>query len=95
MKINTKTVHAVDAFDFEVFVQEKFGVEFSFQTDVEAVNDTDHEFYVNGEVDKWDQEKVDRILAGGYAGYGTNALLNYMAKAGMIPKGNYLISLNY
>ncbi len=95
LKMRTKTMHTVSASDLEDFIQDRFGIEFSFQADQEAGNDTDHEFMVDGQVDEYCQANVDKILAGGYDCYVTRDFLNYMARAGMIPTGDYLITLSY
>lgn len=95
MRIETKTVHEVDAFEFERFVRATYGIEFSFQADQECGNDTQHTFNVAGEVDEWEQDEIDQLLNGGYPTYVTGALLNYMARSSLIPLGVYLIRLAY
>lgn len=92
MKIETVTVHKVDAWDVESFVQDTYGVQISIAAAEEAADDQVFEFNVNGEVDEWDQEKVDNILAGGWENFSTSAILNYMAKGSLIPTGTYLVT---
>lgn len=93
LAMNTVTVYEVDAYKFEEFVAEHGGESFSFQADEECADDTDHKYEIDGEVDEWDQEKVDNTLSGGYDSYVTRSLLNYFAKQGLIPTGSYLIRL--
>lgn len=89
LKLNTKTVHDVEGWDFEEFVAAHGGKQYSFQADQEIGDDATVEFHVTGEVDN--QEGVDKTLAGEHDWYVTGDLLNHFAAEGLIPTGDYMI----
>lgn len=41
------------------------------------------------------QKYIDALKAGKPLGYGTNAILGYLFKQGVIPEGTYVITVNY
>lgn len=92
LNIKTKTVHTIYGHNLDAFIQETYGVGYSTAAANEAADDQTFEFSVVGEVDEWEQQDVDSILAGGWENFSTGAMLNYMAKSGLIPTGDYLVT---
>lgn len=98
MKIETKTVHKVDAFDLENLVIETYSLApdaYSFQADEECANDTSHEYQVTGEVDEYEAADIESLKAGEFPTFVTGAVLNDLARIGLIPTGDYVVSLSY
>lgn len=95
LKMQTKTIHYVLDSDLDNFVKEKFGWGFTFAADVESANDTAHEFTVDGQLDEYDGNKIALSAAGEPQNYMAGAILNYLAKFGHIPKGDYVIRVSW
>lgn len=99
MKIETKTYFVVDYNDLDEaiskeydFKQDEHGFAFESIAAEEWNNYSNYIINVDGENDKWNQEKVDKRedTSGSVRAY-----LNDMAKKGLIPKGQYLIRVSW
>ena len=94
MKVKKVEFFVVDYGDFESFVKEIYGKDFCFVSQEEANNDSEYEFDVDGDVDKWSGEQVEKFKAGDIGTYGLpRALLNDMCKNGHIEPGAYLVKV--
>lgn len=95
MKINTTTVHKVDYYNFEKFVEETYGRNPEVIASLECSNDSSHEFLVAGEVYSWQQEYFDKWLSGDRFTINPGVLLNYMARSELIPMGHYILWVSW
>lgn len=83
--------------EFEALVQQTYGRGYEFTADMEASNDTTHQFTVPGEgICAFDQSELARFKAGSHGiRFLAPVLLNDMAAQGIIPKGDYLIKVSW
>jgi hypothetical protein len=92
-----KTMFTCDYNEFERLVVETFKVDqdyYEFVADMECGNDSGHEFNVKKEpLGKYEQEDLDKWLAGSGQGWMTHNLIQEMCNRGVIEEGNYLISV--
>lgn len=67
--------------------------EYSFVATEECGNDSDHKFSIDGELDEWDIESIDKVIAEkNFVHTPSNyAMLNYLCSKGVIEAGDYLI----
>lgn len=95
LKMRKVEYFEVDCYDFEELVKEIYGdKEFSFVADQEASNDSQHTFAIDGKLDEYDvldiaeikEEKIVKTFSSG-------RILNDLCSKGIIPAGNYLISV--
>ena len=97
MNSSVVTYVEVDYYEFEKFVIEYYGFEnreWSFVADQECGNDCNIAFTVNGKVDEYDEDELEKFKANPeQIGYFANALLNDFARKGLIEKGQYLINV--
>ena len=74
------------------FEQDKYGIGFESIVAEEWNNGSNYHINIDGENDKWEQEKVDKKESS----FGSvRAYLNDMAKRGLIAKGEYLIKVSW
>ena len=101
LAISTQTVHKVDSYRLEQFVNEVYApqgvTDYSFQADQLAGNDTTHEFNVENDPNDADSYDYFRewLESGGTTEYATNEVLNDLCRRGLIPAGTYLVDLSY
>lgn len=93
MKVSKEIVFCVDYRDFENTVLEIYRRTYSFISDMECGNDTEHLFSnINGDIGPYDEEELikwkDNKIP---AFYLADSLLNDMCRNGHIEPGNYLI----
>lgn len=97
MKKSIVTYIEVDYYEFEKFVSEQYGFEsrdWSFVADQECENDCNISFTVDGKLDEYDEEELERFKTNpDTTGNIANALLNDFARKGLIDKGQYLINV--
>lgn len=93
LRIEKYEVMRVNSYDLEEFIKDVTGQDFEFVADQEAGNDTQHEFDVDGDLEDYDEERVDEFLEGEYGSHLTRPLLNWLAKNGHIEKGTYLVGV--
>lgn len=96
MKITTKTIHEVDVFDFDLFVEQTYGFNPETVTSEEASNDSTLSFDgIDGKLDEWGTDKVENFLKGEFVSFATRSLLNKLCQEGKIPAGDYLIKVSW
>ncbi|MBD3004597.1 hypothetical protein [Streptomyces sp. 5-10] len=96
MKFITKTVREVEAHEVDFAVAGYFGVPYSVVVALGASNNTQHAVTVEAEeLDDWDQGKLEMWQNGGREGHSPQprVVLSVMARAGVIPAGEYLIDI--
>ena len=82
--------------DLEALVEEVWGHEWSFVSDLETFNDTQHEFEVKkNPLDEWDLRKLGIFVDSGQGSsfYLSAALLQELANRNYIDEGTYLINI--
>lgn len=63
---------------------------------LESPNDTTHEFDVNGQLDKYDEEALDKAVELGYlACYRYDVILNDLVRQGLMEPGQYLVRVSW
>lgn len=106
MKIETVTVHKIDAFELNDLVNETYTLEpekfsygsqprYNFVAVEECGNDSAHEFHVDGYVAEWDEGELAKwIASGGKEGWiGNDVILDDLCRRGLIPEGDYVVSV--
>ncbi len=89
----SKAVWHVDIFDLNDFIAEKYELD-KFEGHLEASNDSDHEIEVDGEVDEYDEEDLQKALKSGWIEmWRLGVILNDMCRKQWIFPGNYLVSV--
>lgn len=91
----TTTIYDYD--EFEQLVKDTYGINFSVVADLESANDTTHDMgsisntwysdYDEQEFLRWKREKRGTYLTG--------AIINALCVDGVIPPGNYQISVSW
>jgi hypothetical protein len=72
----------------------KYYYKYEFIAQEEANNYASYAYQVDGVLESWDQEDIDKMLKEKkYTQYTTRAILNYLAQEGVIDKGNYMIEV--
>lgn len=94
-KVVTKTYHELCYFELERLVQLIYGQKWSFVADIECGNDSVHTFGVDGDNEEYDQKKLDIFKSGSHVGWIAGVLLNDLAAQGVIPKGEWMISVSW
>ncbi len=98
MNIVSKTTHHVDYIDVQQAIWENFGKEFDFVANEEVGNDSAVEIYVTGNVSDTEQKLFEAWLndTNPFAlMFDTRILFNKMASVGVIPKGDYVVSVSW
>ena len=94
LQTTVQTIFKVDVWDFDNFIKEVYGHEFSLQADQEFHNDDLVEFILGREeLSEYDQETLDIFKSTGRGTYLTYILLQDLVNNSMIDKGRYVISL--
>lgn len=97
MKITTKTVHYVDHSDLQKAIEEHFGIqEYNIPCDAECGNNAALEVTVSGlPFDQYQQNSLDEWLTSGGQKqmWGPGIMMQKMAIDGVIPTGEYIISV--
>lgn len=87
--------YKTDYTEFEALVNQVYGVEFEFPMDQEASNDTEHQFNIDGRLNKYDQEKIQSFINGESVYFISRTLLNDLCAKNYIPAGRYLITVSW
>ena len=96
LKCKKRTVFWVDYYDFNSFVNDIYGIDYSFTASEESGNDTTHAFNkIDGKVDACDQEDLDLFKTNEKQSYMARILLNNLCKNGYIEPGDYLIKVSW
>jgi hypothetical protein len=101
MKVKTKQTHHVDYNELQDEIEEAFGKPYCFQSDVECGNDTVHEECditkeEAAKMDEFDKEDLEEWKAAKYKQlWGPRILMLDMVRRGIIPEGDYIISVSY
>jgi hypothetical protein len=101
--IRTKTVHHTDYEYLDQLILTEYGHDFEVVADQEVGNDSTIAFddvglpIFEGDevVDRWDRDKLETFKATGRGLLLLRILLNDMALRGVIPKGDYVISVSW
>lgn len=94
MELKSKKVeyYEVDYKDLDKFINHHFfgdRDEFKFVAEEEASNDSDHAYTVDGEDGRYDESEREKYGPG----FMTSIYLNEACCRGLIPKGNYLVTV--
>ncbi|KKN34066.1 hypothetical protein LCGC14_0797370 [marine sediment metagenome] len=98
LKITTKKYLEVSCWDLDEFLTERFSFDpkYEFVAAEEMSNDSEKSITVEPELDKWDEEEMEKVLEiKKWDCHETGMLLCYLCKKGEIPAGNYLISVSW
>lgn len=94
LKLVTETIHKVDSYDLEEFIEKVTGHTYEIVASEEWSNDSQHRFTVEAKLDKWNKEDWNTFKATGEAEcYRLRAILNGLCADGHIPAGNYLVTV--
>lgn len=92
LKHEKLTVLAVEAWDFNPFVERIYGRYFCFAADQEARNGSTHSFRNIGEpLDEYDEEILKEFIETGKHNNLARVLLNDLCAKGLIESGHYII----
>lgn len=93
------TVKVVDYHTVDKVINEEFpslSQSYECLAEEEWGNDSEHLFYIDGELDERDQKDVEETIRTGKTKmYRTQTLLNYLCSQGKIDKGDYLIRISW
>jgi len=100
IKMKTKEVsyHTVSHFEWDRVVNEfyKPTPEWDFVSDEEANNDSSYTFNVDGEVNEYEERKLEKFKKDSLSqSRMTHTLLADLCRKGLIPKGVYLIKVSW
>lgn len=88
------TVIPVSYHDWDTFVQEVYGQDYEIVADQELSNDSDFAITARKEpLDKWAIRDLTSFVAGGQNQWVTHKLVTDMCNRGLLPEGEYLISI--
>lgn len=93
LPMRTKTIHTVQDSDLDRFISQVYGVEFNFVADNEVGNDSSVSFAVDGVLDDYERDEVAKFARGEVVSYISRTLLNDACARGLIPAGDYLVSV--
>lgn len=89
----TKTFHVMSDFHLEELIDNIYAHDFIFCSDQLSDNDSIHEFSINGNIDQFDQERIDMYAATGEGDNHAHTLLNALCRDNIIPAGDWLITI--
>ena len=88
-----RTIIEADYSEIENLVRPLFS-KYGFVPVQECGNDTSHQFNgINGELDKFEQDDINKWYAGEFVGYSNDAILNHLCHLGIIEPGDYIIKV--
>jgi predicted DNA-binding WGR domain protein len=93
LKGERKVVIKLQYSAFDQFVEDMLGQEFSFVSDQECGNDSDHEIHGSGKLSDFELESVEQFIEDGSGSYLSSDLLNYFVHKGWLEAGTYLIAV--
>ncbi len=89
-----KSVIEIGYSELERLVQDKLGFkDYSFAATEECGNDSDHQFDVDGKLDKWDKENIQEWKDGESPTFTNPVILNELCRLGHIKKGEYIVTV--
>lgn len=97
LKIKTRTIHTITDADFDAFIKEVYGQEFSVVADLETHNDTHHHFSVSSGQNQhdYDIKQLREFAETGRGSYLTASLLRDLCDRGLIEPGEYDIHVSW
>jgi hypothetical protein len=95
LNMRTEMTHHVHYNDLENFIAHLYGIGYSVTAAEELGNDIALSYDIDGDVPSYFEEDIKNLLAGNNASYLTRMLMNYMAREGKIPTGNYVIKVSW
>lgn len=93
LKVREEKVFFVDHKDFDEFINHAYPDlqnKFVLMDDEEAFYDSNIELYADGEVDKWDVQRIQE----GETVYMANVLLDDACRRGLAKRGMYIIQIS-
>jgi hypothetical protein len=93
LKTEKVTLLKVKYGELDRWLSEQLGYEYSCVAVEEWNNYEEHEWTVDGELDKWDARKVLKALGGNIPMYSLRPLLNYFCREGKLEAGTYLVEV--
>lgn len=99
LKLNKKSTYYVDFVEMDRFIKDVYGRDFSCLEDQEMMNDSVYKFIIDGNLSKFDQERLKRWLDGSNGdsnhGYGffLQIILNDLLSKKLIELGTYIITV--
>lgn len=95
LKASKKVMFEVDYGDFERFVKETYGQDYSFVASEECGNDSVHNFNVTEKeaLDEYDQKRLATFKELGSYSFFNRTILQDLVNRDLIEPGNYLISV--
>lgn len=88
--------HVMTDREFDDIVKKTYGHEYNFVADNECINDSEHAFNrVAGNLHTYDLEELEKFRETGHSFMITHTLLNDMVKNGIIPSGDYLVTVRW
>lgn len=92
-KFEEKTFYIIDYHDFERIVKEVYEQEYEVVADMEWNNDSEYSFSTESAMPKYDEKDIKEFMETGESSYLAGTLIVDLAKRGLIPQGNILISV--
>lgn len=90
----TVTYYEIEWTALERFVGEIYGQKYDFVSDMEVSNDSEHSFKVQKrQFSEWDVKDLEAFKTTGKTGWRAHLILDDLCNRGLIPEGNYLITV--
>jgi hypothetical protein len=97
----TETIHSVDVYDLEPFIEAVTGQKYECVCEEEWSNDSQHRIFVDGKLSEWDQKDWDDFKSLGKRdpkrcsgqGFLLHVIMNGLCSDGKIEAGLYLITV--
>ena len=94
LKVKTVTYYQLEWTELERFIKSVYGQTYDFVSDMEANNDSEHTFSVKQRAfSEWDAKDLEQFKTTGKIGYRAHLLLDDLCNQGLIPEGEYLITV--
>ena len=92
LEITTKIIYQVQSRNFDRWVSDRYDIDYCLQADYETGDEGALTFTVDGQIDAYDQNELDKLTTDGYF-FSAKPILNQAAHVGDIPTGDYVITL--
>lgn len=91
-----KSIIEITDRELDNLVHDKLGYkEYEFVPVEECGNDSDHSFDVDGKLDKWGLETLEKWKNGQFVHYSNGIVLNKLCADGHIEKGEYIVKVSW
>ena len=94
-RFTLERIYSIDDYYFDGLIVQEYGFK-DFTCSLDQSNGTNLKIHVDGNFDKWGQDRLDDYLKTGDQDYSTvRLLLNDLCRKGKISSGTYLIEISW